>query len=74
MTDETPEDAAFAADLDRLRAQLGAAALAEAQRRGIGDDMWTDALLRVMDANELERFRGDISLWSRPAEEGWDLD
>jgi hypothetical protein len=71
MTDTTPEEIAFRADMDRLRAQAGAARLEEASRRGIGDQMLTDALLRIMDANEMDERARRFNLWSRPAEPGW---
>ena len=73
MTDEQsgPEQVAFEADLDRLRAAVGTAALAEASRRGIGEQMLTDALLGAMAANELAEFRGSVDLWrGRPKTAG----
>jgi hypothetical protein len=66
-----PEDLAFEADLDRLRAQVGAARLEEGARRGIGDQMLTDALLATMAANEQARHMRSRDLWSRPAEPNW---
>jgi len=39
MTDPTPEDIAFAADLDRLRAHFGMPTLEQSSRRGlVGQD------------------------------------
>jgi len=69
MTDQHDDDidAAFQADMDRLKAQVGAAALAEAQRLGVGDQMMTDALIRAIAANDAP----PDGMWSRPAEEGW---
>lgn len=74
MTDNpTPEDIAFQADLDRLRAELGPAALEEAARRGIGDQMLNDAQNTALAANDPPLARRDPSVvfWSEPAQEGW---
>jgi hypothetical protein len=67
MTEPTPEDLAFAADLDRLRAAVGADRLEEAQRRGVGDDMLEQALL-------VHRRDASVVFWSRPAEPNWRSD
>lgn len=73
MTDDefNPEQLAFDADIARLRKATGADRLAEASRRGIGDQQLEQALLRVMDANEAADRMKSIDLWSRPAEDGW---
>ena len=73
MTEPTPEDVAFAADMDRLRAAVGPAALDEAARRGIGDQMLNDAYLRIMEANDPPLTRRDPSVVfsSEPPEPGW---
>ena len=73
MTDPTPEDIAFAADMDRLRAAVGSAALEEAARRGIGDQMLNDAMNAALAANDPPLWRLDPSVvfWSEPAEPGW---
>jgi hypothetical protein len=70
----TPEEIAFEADLERLKAAVGPAALEEAARREIGDQMLTEAYLRIMDANELDELKRSVDLWSRPAEPGWGWD
>lgn len=75
MTDQpTPEDVSFRADMDRLRAQVGAARLAEAERRDIGGQMLNDALNSALAANETARHMRSRDLWSRPAEPGWGWD
>jgi hypothetical protein len=77
MTDNpTPEEIAFRADMDRLRAAVGPAALEEAARRGVGEQMLTDALLRAIAANDPPLWRRDPSvvMWSEPAKPGWGWD
>jgi hypothetical protein len=72
MTDNpTPEDLAFAAQLDRLRAAVGPARLEEAARRGIGDQMLEQALLGVMDGADNVARRESHDLWSKSAEPNW---
>lgn len=75
MTNQ-PEDLAFEADMDRLRAQVGALRLEEAARRGVGDEMLTDALERAIAANDPPLWRRDPSVvfWSEPAKPGWGWD
>jgi hypothetical protein len=69
----TPEEIAFQADLDRLRAQVGPAALEEAQRRGVGEQMLNDALNRVMEVRqaELDELYSSRGFWSATPEPGW---
>lgn len=71
MTDEhvSPEQVAFEADLDRLRAAVGPAALEEASRRGIGDQMLVQALLSTMDAAEAAQLGSPMRWWRTPL--GW---
>lgn len=70
-------DAAFQADLDRLRAAIGQGALGEASsRRGLGDQMMFDALSRTLEANDRPLWRTDPSavMWGSPATPGWGWD
>jgi hypothetical protein len=61
MSDHTPnEDAAFQADMDRLRAQIGAARLEEAARRGIGEQMLQAAMEGIERAELLELIKGSV--------------
>jgi hypothetical protein len=66
---DSPEDVAWLAALDQLRAQL-----AEATRRGVGFDAFVDALSAVMRWREVEdkRLRGDAGFWSCEPEPGWE--
>lgn len=72
----TPEEISFQADLDRLRAAVGPAALQEGSRRGIGDAMLERALLQAMAANDPPLWRRDPSVvfWSEPATPRWEWD
>jgi hypothetical protein len=76
MTEPTPEDIAWLADRDRLRAAVGADRLAEAARRAIGDQQLEQALLQALSANDADLRRRDprVELWSDPAEPGWGWD
>lgn len=69
MTDPTPEDVAWLAARDRLRAAVGPAALEEGLRRGIGDAMLTDALVKVMEAREMAERANPMTWW--PTERNW---
>ena len=75
MTEQfSPEQVAFEADLDRLRAQVGAARLAEAETRDVGLQMLFDAADRTMAANEAAERMKSIHWFQRPAEPGWGWD
>lgn len=71
--ESAPEDPAFEADLDRLRAAVGPAALEEAARRGVGDEMLEEALLRAIATNDPDFRRRDPSVvfWSERPRPGW---
>jgi hypothetical protein len=73
VCDESPEDVAFRADLDRLKAAYGEEKLADAERRGVGDMMLFDALNATLKCNDRPLASRDPSvvLFVEPAEPGW---